>query len=77
MGFCRIPSQFLENFCYEPEFLKLLRNIIKQEKFFLMKKLKKSSSQKFMEGYQTLRQLGFGLLDMNYHTKVGELENKV
>jgi peptidyl-dipeptidase Dcp len=29
-----------------------------------------------MEGYQTLRQLGFGLLDMNYHTKVGELENK-
>jgi peptidyl-dipeptidase Dcp len=42
-----------------------------------MKKLRKSSSQKFMEGYQTLRQLGFGLLDMNYHTKVGELENKV
>jgi peptidyl-dipeptidase Dcp len=29
-----------------------------------------------MEGYQTLRQLGFGLLDMNYHTKVSELENK-
>jgi peptidyl-dipeptidase Dcp len=28
-----------------------------------------------MEGYQTLRQLGFGILDMTYHTKVGELEN--
>jgi peptidyl-dipeptidase Dcp len=29
-----------------------------------------------MEGYQTLRQLGFGLLDMAYHTEVGALENK-
>ena len=28
-----------------------------------------------MEGYQTLRQLGFGILDMTYHTqKVGELK---
>jgi Zn-dependent oligopeptidase len=25
-----------------------------------------------MEGYQTLRQLGFGILDMTYHTKNGE-----
>jgi peptidyl-dipeptidase Dcp len=31
-----------------------------------------------MEGYQTLRQLGFGILDMTYHTKgrIGELDVK-
>ena len=28
-----------------------------------------------MEGYQTLRQLGFGILDMTYHSKLDALNN--
>ncbi len=66
--FVELPSQFLENYCYEPEFLKTFAKhyqtgeILPQEK---MNKLAQSKS--FMEGYQTLRQLGFGILDMAYH----------
>lgn len=66
--FVELPSQFYENFCYEPEALKLFAKhyqtgeIIPQE---LIEKVKSSSS--FMEGYQTVRQLSFGLLDMAYH----------
>lgn len=66
--FVELPSQFYENFCYEPEALKLFakhyktREIIPQE---LIEKVRESSS--FMEGYQTVRQLSFGLLDMAYH----------
>ncbi|MDM1073624.1 M3 family metallopeptidase [Empedobacter brevis] len=66
--FVELPSQFYENFCYEPEALKLFAKhyrtgeIIPQQ---LIEKVKVSSS--FMEGYQTVRQLSFGLLDMAYH----------
>ncbi|WP_334126812.1 M3 family metallopeptidase [Empedobacter brevis] len=66
--FVELPSQFYENFCYEPEALKLFAKhyqtgeIIPQE---LIEKVRDSSS--FMEGYQTIRQLSFGLLDMAYH----------
>lgn len=66
--FVELPSQFMENFCYEPEALELFAQhyetgeTIPQE---LIEKVKKSSN--FMEGYQTVRQLSFGLLDMAYH----------
>ncbi len=72
-----LPSQFLENFCYEPEFLKTFAKHYKTGEVLPDEKIEKiEQSKNFMEGYQTLRQLGFGLLDMNYHTKVSELENK-
>ncbi|HCN50098.1 MAG TPA: peptidase M3 [Chryseobacterium sp.] len=75
--FVELPSQFLENFCYEPEFLKTFAKHYKTGEVLPDEKIEKiEQSKNFMEGYQTLRQLGFGLLDMNYHTKVGELENE-
>ncbi|WP_294303965.1 M3 family metallopeptidase [uncultured Chryseobacterium sp.] len=75
--FVELPSQFLENFCYEPEFLKTFAKHYKTGEVLPDEKIEKiAQSKNFMEGYQTLRQLGFGLLDMNYHTKVGELERK-
>lgn len=75
--FVELPSQFLENFCYEPEFLKTFAKHYKTGEVLPDEKIEKiAQSKNFMEGYQTLRQLGFGLLDMNYHTKVEELENK-
>ncbi|WP_413531815.1 M3 family metallopeptidase [Empedobacter brevis] len=77
--FVELPSQFYENFCYEPEALKLFAKhyktgeIIPQE---LIEKVKASST--FMEGYQTVRQLSFGLLDMAYHandlTEINDLQ---
>lgn len=75
--FVELPSQFLENFCYEPEFLKTFAKHYKTGEVLPDEKIEKiEQSKNFMEGYQTMRQLGFGLLDMNYHTKVGELANE-
>jgi peptidyl-dipeptidase Dcp len=75
--FVELPSQFLENFCYEPEFLKTFAKHYKTGEILPDEKIEKiEQSKNFMEGYQTLRQIGFGLLDMNYHTKVAELESK-
>jgi peptidyl-dipeptidase Dcp len=74
--FVELPSQFLENFCYEPEFLKTFAKHYKTGEVLPDEKIEKIAlSKNFMEGYQTMRQLGFGILDMNYHTKVGDLEN--
>ncbi|MFN3020915.1 M3 family metallopeptidase [Chryseobacterium sp. TY3] len=67
--FVELPSQFLENFCYEPEFLKTFAKNYKTGEVLPNDKIEKiEQSKNFMEGYQTLRQLGFGLLDMAYHT---------
>lgn len=75
--FVELPSQFLENFCYEPEFLKTFAKHYTTGEVLPDDKIEKiAQSKNFMEGYQTLRQIGFGLLDMNYHTRVEELENK-
>ncbi|CAA7194016.1 M3 family metallopeptidase [Chryseobacterium potabilaquae] len=73
--FVELPSQFLENFCYEPEFLRTFAKHYITSEILPDDKIEKiEQSKNFMEGYQTLRQLGFGILDMNYHTKGEDLE---
>lgn len=68
--FVELPSQIMENWCYQPEALALFAKhyetgeIIPQE---YVDKIKESAS--FLEGMATLRQLSFGLLDMAYHGK--------
>ncbi len=67
--FVELPSQIMENWCYEPEALALFAKhyetgeIIPQE---YVEKIKESAS--FQEGMATLRQLSFGLLDMAFHS---------
>lgn len=66
--FVELPSQFYENFCYEPEALELFAKHYKTEKTIpqeLVEKVRNAAS--YMDGYQTVRQLSFGLLDMAYH----------
>ncbi|WP_312819810.1 M3 family metallopeptidase [Kaistella carnis] len=76
--FVELPSQFLENYCYEPEFLKTFAKHYQTGEVLPDEKIQKiSDSKNFMEGYQTLRQIGFGILDMVYHTnaeKVGDIK---
>ena len=66
--FVELPSQILENWCYEKEALELFAThyetgeVIPME---LVTKIKESAT--FQEGMQTLRQLSFGLLDMSWH----------
>ncbi|MGA9211304.1 M3 family metallopeptidase, partial [Kaistella sp.] len=68
--FVELPSQFLENYCYEPEFLKTFAKHYQTGEVLPNEKIQKiSDSKNFMEGYQTLRQIGFGILDMGYHTQ--------
>ncbi|TRX40042.1 M3 family metallopeptidase [Flavobacterium restrictum] len=67
--FVELPSQVMENWCYEPEALALFAKhyetgeIIPQE---YVQKIKESAS--FQEGMATLRQISFGLLDMAFHS---------
>ena len=66
--FVELPSQVLENWCYEKECLDLFAKHYETgepipEEY--IEKIKASSN--FMEGYQTLRQLSFGMLDMAWH----------
>lgn len=74
--FVELPSQFLENYCYEPEFLKTFAKHYQTNEVLSDEKIEKiSESKNFMEGYQTLRQLGFGLLDIAYHSKANDLQD--
>ncbi len=73
--FVELPSQFLENFCYEPEFLKTFAKHYQTGEILPDEKIEKlSQSKSFMEGYQTMRQVGLGLLDMAFHSEASELE---
>ena len=74
--FVELPSQFLENFCYEPEFLKTFAKHYQTGEILPDEKIEKlSQSKSFMEGYQTMRQVGLGLLDMAFHSEAEALEH--
>jgi len=66
--FVELPSQIMENWCFEKEALELFAthyetgDVIPMD---LVEKIKESAT--FHEGMQTLRQLSFGLLDMSWH----------
>ncbi|ADB37903.1 M3 family metallopeptidase [Spirosoma linguale] len=66
--FVELPSQVMENWCYDPEALKLFAKhyqtgeVIPNE---LIEKIR--ASQNFMAGMANLRQLRLGLVDMYYH----------
>ncbi|UII78456.1 M3 family metallopeptidase [Flagellimonas sp. CMM7] len=78
--FAELPSQILENWCYEKEALELFAfhyetgELIPME---LVQKIKESAT--FQEGMATLRQLSFGFLDMAWHgkdpSKIEEVKN--
>ncbi|WP_117879501.1 M3 family metallopeptidase [Aureibaculum luteum] len=66
--FVELPSQLLENWCYEKEALDLFAKHYETNEpipMELVQKIKDSSN--FLEGMQTMRQLSFGLLDMQWH----------
>ncbi|MGV6829863.1 MAG: M3 family metallopeptidase [Flavobacteriales bacterium] len=82
--FVELPSQILENWCYEKEALELFAFHYKTKEVIpnkFIEKIKESAS--FHQGIQTLRQLSFGLLDMSWHAdnpskikNIKTLENK-
>ncbi len=66
--FVELPSQILENWCYEKETLELFATHYKTGEVIPMEYVKKiKESAAFQEGMKTLRQLSFGMLDMAWH----------
>ncbi len=68
--FVELPSQVLENWCYEEEALALFAKHYETGEIIpmdLVEKIKETAT--FMEGMTTLRQLSFGLLDMSWHSQ--------
>lgn len=66
--FVELPSQVMENWCFEKEALELFAKHYETNEVIpmdLVNKIKASST--FHEGMQTLRQISFGLLDMSWH----------
>ncbi|MGJ5642142.1 M3 family metallopeptidase [Formosa sp. S-31] len=66
--FVELPSQVMENWCYEKDALELFARHYETGELIpmeLVSKIKESAT--FNEGMQTLRQISFGLLDMSWH----------
>lgn len=66
--FVELPSQVMENWCYEKEALELFATHYESGEVIpmdLVQKIKESAT--FQEGMATLRQISFGLLDMSWH----------
>jgi peptidyl-dipeptidase Dcp len=82
--FVELPSQVMENWCYEPEALKIFARHYQTDEVIPAELIEKiRTSQNFMAGVATMRQLRFGLMDMYWHDKkptgesVKDVENHV
>jgi peptidyl-dipeptidase Dcp len=66
--FVELPSQIMENWCYEKGALALFAKHYETGDLIPMDLIDKiKSASTFQQGMQTLRQLSFGLLDMSWH----------
>lgn len=68
--FVELPSQIMENWCYEKEALDLFAHHYETGASIPSEYIEKiKASKKFMAGYQSCRQISFGLLDMAWHDR--------
>jgi len=66
--FVELPSQLMENWCYEKECLNLFAKHYKTNEVIPMELVQKiKDSVNFLSAYQTVRQVGLGQLDMAWH----------
>ncbi len=68
--FVELPSQLMENWCYEAECLNLFARHYQTDEVIpleLVQKIKDSIN--FMSAYQTVRQVGLGQLDFAWHNR--------
>uniref|UniRef100_UPI003569B632 M3 family metallopeptidase n=1 Tax=Muriicola sp. TaxID=2020856 RepID=UPI003569B632 len=68
--FVELPSQIMENWCFEKEALEYFAHHYETGELLPMEMIKRiKESSNFMEGMATLRQLSFGFLDMAWHAQ--------
>lgn len=66
--FVELPSQILENWCYEKECLDLFAKHYKTGELISSTIISKlTESAKYLEAYNTIRQLSFGILDLAWN----------
>jgi len=76
--FVELPSQFMENFAFEKEWLNTWATHYQTGEKIpieIIRKIKEAST--FNEGYASYRQLGFGFLDMAWHSITKPVEMSV
>jgi len=76
--FVELPSQFMENFAFEKEWLDSWASHYQTGEKIpdeIIKKIKEASV--FNEGYACYRQLGFGFLDMAWHTITKQTDSNI
>lgn len=73
--FVELPSQFMENYVHEKEFLHTFARHYQTDELMpdeFIERIREASN--FNTGYACLRQLSFGILDMAYYTRKEELK---
>jgi len=76
--FVELPSQFMENFAFEKEWLDTWATHYKTGEKIpdeIIMKIREAST--FNEGYASYRQLGFGFLDMAWHTITNPVDTNI
>ena len=75
--FVELPSQFMENFCYEPEALALFAKHYETGGVIPSTLIDKIiAAAQFLEAYQMSRQISFGKLDMAWHAvEISDIED--
>ena len=70
--FVELPSQVLENWCYQPKALALFAQHYTTNELIPQTYIDKIiKAGQFQQGLQTIRQLSFGFLDLSWHGKTG------
>lgn len=76
--FVELPSQIMENWCVEKEFLDLFAEHYQTGEKIPADLIQKIiASQNFLSGYASMRQLSFGMLDMAYHSQTVALTESI
>lgn len=75
--FVELPSQFMENYCYEAEALSLFAQHYQTGEVIPQALIDKIvAASQFLEGYQMVRQISFGKLDMAWHaSQISEIDS--
>ena len=73
--FVELPSQFMENYALEPEFLRTFAYHYETGEPLPEEWIERiRAARNFMAGYDCMRQVSFGLLDMELYTRITPIE---
>lgn len=76
--FVELPSQLMENWCYEPEFLNTFARHYQTGATIPLDYIRKiRSAEKYLAGWLCIRQLSLGLADFGFHTITKPIEGPI